>query len=201
MTIIFKPNGTLDISTDGADLPEQVTDNQVVSGAFKRCKNIRLDHIGKAVQRDGSTKIEENALAHSIEFLIESGGVRYEFCGHFIYIDETLVSHGLQCATPEFDNDSGDYASPPTVTITCDTVGVDIYYTIDRTTPTEDDLKYENPIVVELYTYLKAIAIKDGFLNSEIKSAFYTETGGADLMTEGGDNIYTEGGDNLYTEG
>jgi hypothetical protein len=199
--IIFKPIGSLDISTSPADLPQQVDGNNIVSGDFQRCKNLRLDHIGVLRQRDGSSKVNETPMAHTIEYIIESGGVRYTFCGDYIYRNEVLITDGVQCATPEYDNDGGDYAADQTVTITSDTIGVEIYYTLDGTTPHEGSQLYVTPVLVPLYSYLKSIAMKDGFLDSSVKSAFYSATGGADLMTEGGDDLYTEGGDDIYTEG
>ena len=56
--------------------------------------------------------------------------------------------------------------------------GADIYYTIDGTTPTEASTLY-NPdkgIVLRDECTIKAIAVKDGWLNSDVMSATYTIT-------------------------
>lgn len=56
--------------------------------------------------------------------------------------------------------------------------GADIYYTIDGTTPTEASTLY-NPdkgiVLYDEYT-IKAIAVKDGWLNSDVMSATFTIT-------------------------
>ena len=200
MSIIFKPIGSLNVSTDPSALTEEVDGTTIISGDFQRCKNMRLDQMGVVKTRDGSTKLNETVVAHPIEYIIEQGGVRYTFCSDYIYQDETLITDGVQCATPEYDNDEGAYAADQTVTITCDTLGARIYYTLDGSTPSEASQLYVSPVLVPLYRYLKSIAIRAGFLDSEIKSAFYSSTSGADLYTEGGDDLYTEGGDDLYTE-
>lgn len=201
MSIIFKPIGSLDISTSPSDLPQQIDGNNIISIDFQRCKNLRLDQIGVVKTRDGSTILNDTPVAHAIEYIIEQGGVRYTFCGDYIYRNESLITTGIQCAAPEFDIDGGDYSAQQTVTITCSTLGAEIYYTLNGTIPTTASQLYVAPVLVPFYSWLKAIAIRDDFLNSDITTGFYTVSGGADLLTEGGDNLYTEGGDNLYTEG
>lgn len=55
--------------------------------------------------------------------------------------------------------------------------GADIYYTLDGTTPTEASTLY-NPkgIVLNDECTIKAIAVKDGWFNSDVMSATYTIT-------------------------
>lgn len=55
--------------------------------------------------------------------------------------------------------------------------GADIYYTLNGTTPTEASTLY-NPEGIVLYDEctIKAIAVKDGWLNSDVMSATYTIT-------------------------
>jgi len=181
--IIFKPLGTLDVATDPSDLPDD---------GMKRCKNLRLDEKGVLKLRDGSFKINTTALVGTMDFVIEQGGHRYILGGKYIYRDETQIAEGVQCSTPEFSPDGGSYGSAQTVTITCDTVGADIYYTLDGSTPTEADFKYASAITVPLLTTLKAVAVRDGFLDSEIKSSYYTATK-IDFVTEtDSDNMWTE---------
>lgn len=56
--------------------------------------------------------------------------------------------------------------------------GADIHYTLDGTTPTEASTLYDpdNGIVLRDECTIKAIAVKDGWLNSDVMSATYTIT-------------------------
>lgn len=89
MPILFTPNGSLDVSTDSADLPDD---------GMQRCKNMRLDQDGKAIVRDGSTKLNAVAIGTPIYRIIEQGGTRYSFASTIIYSDETSIKTGLTAA-------------------------------------------------------------------------------------------------------
>lgn len=60
------------------------------------------------------------------------------------------------------------------VTITCPTEGAVIYYTTDKTSPASSStrLRYEEPITVTEGCYVKAIAEKDNYNNSELAEKF-----------------------------
>ena len=70
----------------------------------------------------------------------------------------------------------GDYLRGAVVKL-CSAEGADIYYTLNGTTPTEASTLY-NPEGIVLYDEctIKAIAVKDGWLNSDVMSATYTIT-------------------------
>ena len=87
-------------------------------------------------------------------------------------------------------------------TITCTTAGTNIYFTMDGTTPTEGSTLYTGTITVPLFTTLKAIATRDGFLDSEVATGYYSPTV-LDFVTEtDSDNIWTEtNNDELIGEG
>ncbi len=99
MSIIFKPNGSLDIATDPCDLPDTkgsmlTGDNgTVTSEALARCKNIRLDKKGNARTRLGTSKINSSAI-NSIRRIVEQAGKRYSFGGTVIYEDEVSIKTG-----------------------------------------------------------------------------------------------------------
>lgn len=58
--------------------------------------------------------------------------------------------------------------------ITCETEGADIYYTIDETTPTEEDFHYTSPVPLQLnHMIIKAIAMKEGMDNSNVVTFDY----------------------------
>ena len=202
MSIIFKPNGSLDVATDPNDLPAEVVGKDTVSFAMQRCKNLRLDTIGVAKTRHGSQKLNTTQIDGTPEFVFINNDYRYIFTtGGLIYADETVLIGG-QCATPTFSPDDGAYTATQTVTISVTTLGVKIYYTTDGSTPSNKSLEYSGPINVPLFTQLKAIAIRDGFVDSEIKAAYYTATD-ANIVTETDvDTLITETDlNNIVNEG
>ena len=70
-----------------------------------------------------------------------------------------------------------------TVTIETETEGAEIYYTLDGTEPSaENGELYEGEIEITETTTVKAIAVKDGWNNSEVAEAKFTKT----VVIEGG---------------
>ena len=64
------------------------------------------------------------------------------------------------------------------VTITCATEGASIYYTMDETTPTENSTFYpESFVMVDMEFTVKAIAMKEGMVSSEVASYHYIPVG------------------------
>jgi hypothetical protein len=94
MTIIFSPSGSLDVAKDPSELPEVADQNNFMSGAMVRCKNLRLNEQGKAKTRDGSAKLNATAIA-SITWIEVQATVRYSFAGTAIYADEASIATGL----------------------------------------------------------------------------------------------------------
>lgn len=78
------------------------------------------------------------------------------------------------CATPSFSPAQGTYTSAQNVTISTETEGATIYYTLDGTAPTVNSSVYSSAISVSETTTIKAIAVKDGNNNSAVASATYT---------------------------
>lgn len=74
---------------------------------------------------------------------------------------------------PLFSVAAGTYAKVQTVEITCKTKDAVIRYTTDGTNPDKDSPVYSKPVSIEKDTTLKAIAFKEGMLDSAIASADY----------------------------
>ena len=77
-------------------------------------------------------------------------------------------------ATPTFSPVAGTYMMEQNVTISCETTGASIYYTLDGSEPTENSTLYSAPITVSETTTIKAIAVASGYDNSAIAEATYT---------------------------
>lgn len=78
-----------------------------------------------------------------------------------------------QLDAPTFSLAEGEYTSAQTVTISA-AEGATIYYTTDKSDPTTSSTKYASAITVSKTTTIRAIAVKDGYTNSEIAEATYT---------------------------
>lgn len=77
-------------------------------------------------------------------------------------------------ATPVITPEAGNYNDPQQITITCATDEASIYYTTDGTDPTAESTLYEGPFTLNASATVKAIALKEGYTNSDIASAAYT---------------------------
>lgn len=76
-------------------------------------------------------------------------------------------------AKPVFDPAGGTFTIPQTVTITSQTLGVTIVYTLDGSEPVSNSAVYTGPIRVLSTTTLKARAFRDGWQDSQTTSATY----------------------------
>lgn len=80
----------------------------------------------------------------------------------------------LTCATPTFNPEGGTYYEAQTVAIACATADATIYYTLDGTEPDENSAVFSEPIAVAESMTIKAIAMKEGYENSNVATAEYT---------------------------
>ena len=95
-----------------------------------------------------------------------------------------------QVATPVITPASGTYEGSVEVSISCATEGAIIYYTMDGTDPDENSGDYGGSFVIAATSVqaasvtVKAIAMKEGMLNSEIASVTYTPVGIHDMQQQ-----------------
>ena len=92
------------------------------------------------------------------------------------------AAYTLIVATPAFDPAAGAVEKGKEVTITCMTEGAQIYYTTDGTEPTIEEKNLYTigtPIAIKSAMTIKAIAVKEGYANSEIATARYSIIGEA----------------------
>ena len=89
-------------------------------------------------------------------------------------IAEAAYVINYEVATPIFTPAAGTYNEAQNVTITTETDGATIYYTTDGTDPDETSTEYTAAIPVAETMTIKAIAVKDGYTDSEIATAEYT---------------------------
>ena len=87
-----------------------------------------------------------------------------------------------QVAKPVFSETAGVVTLGTQVTISSTTEGATIYYTLDGTTPTSSSNIYNGYVVISRDENLKAIAIKENYLDSEVASAAYTVAGASESV-------------------
>lgn len=102
----------------------------------------------------------------------------------FIDMFATTGGGTLTCATPTFAPEAGTYYEAQEVTIACTTADATIYYTTDGTDPDENSAVYSEPIAVAESMTIKAIAMKEGYENSNVATAEYTIILGAVTIFE-----------------
>lgn len=85
-----------------------------------------------------------------------------------------IVPMTPKCEPVYAEPGSGQYDNAQSVELSCATTGASIYYTIDGSTPdAETGTLYTGPIEVDAPTIIKAIAVKEGFENSDVAEFYY----------------------------
>lgn len=77
-------------------------------------------------------------------------------------------------AAPVFTPEAGAVKAGTVVTIASATEGASIYYTLDGTEPTKASTPYAGGITINEAATVKAIAVKEGMLDSDVATAVYT---------------------------
>jgi lysophospholipase L1-like esterase len=107
----------------------------------------------------------------------------------------TSCTTTFQVATPTFSPVAGSYGSSQTVTISCATTGVSMYYTTDGSTPTTGSTAYSAPLTVAASETIKVLAVKTGYTSATASAAysiatFVAATGGT-VTTDGDYKVHT----------
>ena len=82
-------------------------------------------------------------------------------------IELAAASATPKAAKPTFET-GDDFVTSTSVTLACTTTGAKIYYTTDGATPTSASTLFESAIPVSTTTTIKAIAVADGYDNSDV---------------------------------
>ena len=77
-------------------------------------------------------------------------------------------------AKPVFTPNGGAVERGSTVAIHCDTANATIYYTVDGSEPTEQSTRYTAPIVINEAMIIKAMAVRENYVNSKVATASFT---------------------------
>jgi hypothetical protein len=129
----------------------------------------------KLFQKVDCSWVDVTASVDTVNKLICANGIT-SFLQFAVGTDITYVP--VYAKKPVFSSEGGYYiVENETVTITCETPGAEIRYTLDGTEPTQSSLLCEGSVSVEPGQTLSARAFATGFEPSEIKTvtfkAFY----------------------------
>lgn len=108
-----------------------------------------------------------------IVYNVTTSGDKNQFA-QFVKAEFYKASSVSNCVAPTFSPAAGTFTSAQNVTISCETSGATIYYTIDGSTPTTSSSVYSSAIPVSQTTTIKAFAAASGYNNSIVASATYT---------------------------
>ena len=90
-----------------------------------------------------------------------------------------------QVASPSMNPPGGSYTSAQSVSLSSNTAGASIRYTLDGSTPGANSSLYSGPISVSVSGTLKSIASKSGMRDSTVSSASYVITEPANSFVQG----------------
>jgi LysM repeat protein len=115
----------------------------------------------------------------------------HTFDGAYAFVKVGLPMYKV--SPPVFTPSSSYILGPTDITMSCDVEGASIYYTTDSSTPTVGSAgtyEYNAPVTVSVGTTLKAIAVKDGYVDSAVTSQTYAAPpASAPTFTPGGSYI------------
>ncbi|MBQ9885559.1 MAG: discoidin domain-containing protein [Lachnospiraceae bacterium] len=111
----------------------------------------------------------------TVRFRNANGEVGSAVIGSKALVDFEVSENGhfeiAQTATPVISVPSGTYDDTQFVEISAPTAGSVIYYTTDGSTPTRSSKVYDGMFAVSSDTVVKAIAVKDGYIDSTTASS------------------------------
>jgi len=132
--------------------------------------------------------IEINEYTFIIAYAVKDG-LKDSLTAGFVYKTNEVTE---KAAMPTANPSGGAVASGTSVTLSTATPGAQIYYTTDTSEPTVNSTLYTAPVSISDAVTFKAIAVKEGMLNSDVMTASYTIT----TTTSGGGGGGGRGGSN-----
>ena len=187
------------IAINGSDESEVVSATYIVKataptfsldeGTYNTTKSVMLscttDDATIYYTTDGTTPTNEStvyssAIAVNVSTTINAIAIKSGLTNS----DVTSAEYTLKVATPSFSISGGDFDDAQNVELFCTTEGATIHYTTNGATPTSSSSEYTAAITISDVKTLKAIAIKDGWTNSDVASEEYRVVVPADLPFE-----------------
>lgn len=135
---------------------------------------------------DGSTPSASDGTLYDGPFdLTEQATIKAIVTREGFTASEVATATFYKVATPTIQN-NGENA----ISITCETAGTTIYYTTDGTDPTTSSAQYTGPLTEDVSRKtIKAIAVKNGMINSSIGTGNITLQCAKPVFTRNGNNV------------
>lgn len=142
--------------------------------------NFRLSRSGETlILTDAqSVVLDSIAFAEQIEDVsygrLNDGGTEWVF---FSRPSPGSTNSGgsseLVAAPAKFSHESGFYEGKQTVSLTAQSPGAKIYYTLDGSNPSQSSSIYVNPVVLDTTSVLRCIQLEQGYLPSPVITKTY----------------------------
>jgi len=188
MPATFVPGGSLQVSisvsTDATNPPPAVIINETLPEGWVISKSSPgyIKVIGSTYTWlfYSNTGVPSSSISYTVQIPSSASGT-YQFTGTLTTSTEGKQSiTGTQMTTevntviqPVLTPGTGIYYNPISVTITCDTPGATIRYTLNGSEPDSSFPVYATPIPITTTTTVKAKAYKDGLKPSSTATATY----------------------------
>jgi hypothetical protein len=162
----------------------------VDAGTYNGAKSVELEcattgasirYTTNGAEPTTSSTLYEGAISVNVSQTIKAKAFKTGYTDSEV----SEAAYTLKCATPTITKADGDFVTTKVITMTSSD-GASIYYTTDGTTePTTSSTPYDpdNKPVISSTTTFKAIAVKDGWTNSEVKTQDFTKQTVIDGMT------------------
>ncbi len=174
--------------------PEFAPDEDTYSEAQDVTITCETDGVTIKYTTDGSEPASDHGTEYSEPVAITENTVLKAIAYKAGWDDSEIKvgNYYFKPATPTFDPIEGEYVDFVDVTIACATEGATIKYTTDGSEPSQEHgIEYTSPVHISETTTLKAIAYKDGWNDSDIKSGeYYFKVATPTFNPDGG--TYTE---------
>lgn len=141
--------------------------------------NDSLPEAGKDYTLEYTQKIvvNEAMTIKAMAFKAKTGDEEHDLVSNVAEASFTVKETPVVADTvkvPTFNPAAGEVAKDTKVAIACATEGAKIYYTVDGSVPTAESTEYTAEITIDKDMTVKAIAVKEGMVNSKVAEAAYT---------------------------
>lgn len=193
--VTARPDGITVVFSKYMDETHLTADNFSLITADGKEVKIGLEKLDSEASptKDGvnytkTVRLTSADLKAGVQYNLKINGVLQSYAGvTMINNDERQinVSDYTPIATPKASVAGGEVTPGTAVSLSCDTQGASIYYTLDGSEPTaQTGLLYgQTPITIDGALTLKAIAVKEGEKDSAVLSVVYTMKGIAPSIT------------------
>jgi len=146
------------------------------SGTYSNNFELRLrsESNGAAIHYKKTGETDFSIYSTPLQIENNCSIIAYSSKSGFSNSSEVNNYYNMEVSQPVFNTAEGIYFPTCTVTISCETPEVKIYYTTNGTTPSHQSTLYTGPFTIAETSTVKCIGVKDDWFSSQISSATYT---------------------------